>query len=73
MNDEIKDIVNDEFRVHVLTVEGLDVMKVIATKFDKLLVDLQGMGIERCREFSLVHTKLEEACFYAKKAYANCH
>jgi len=73
MSEEVKEIVNEEFRVHVLTPEGLDVMKVIAGKFDKLLCDIHRLGLSKCRELSLVHTKLEEACFYAKKAYANNH
>jgi len=70
MNDEKKEIVNEEFRVHVLTPEGLEVMKVIADKFDKLLCELHAIGLVKSRELSLVHTKLEEACFYAKKTYA---
>lgn len=76
MSDEVKEIVNEEFRVHVLTPEGLEGMKVIAAKFDKLLCELHEphlLGLAGSRELSLVHTKLEEACFYAKKAYAIYH
>ncbi len=74
MNDEGKDIANAEFNVHVLTPESLEVMKVIAAKFDRLLCELHVLGLVESRELSLVHTKLEEACFYAKKCYAshNC-
>lgn len=69
MSDEVKEFA--EFKVHVLPQEDLEVIKQISRKFDKLLSELPSLGIINCRELSLVHLKLEEACFYAKKAYAS--
>ena len=62
--------VNPLFEVHRLNEPGLDAARDIANKFDNLLLDLEkvcGTG----REFAIVKTKLEEACFFAKKAMAS--
>ena len=61
---------NPLFEVHMLNEQGKDAARDIATKFDNLVLDLEkvcGAG----REFAIVKTKLEEACFFAKKAMAN--
>jgi hypothetical protein len=58
------------FQVHMLNEQGKNSAKAIANAFDGLLTFLEG----ECgagRELSIVKTKLEEACFFAKKAMAN--
>jgi len=62
--------VNKEFQVHILTPDGLGKAKDIAFAFDMLLDRLKEYCPEG-RELSIVKTKLEEACFFAKKAIAN--
>ncbi len=61
---------NKEFQVHMLNDAGKAKAKIIAETFDACLDKL----VEVCpagRELALVKTKLEEACFFAKKAMAN--
>jgi len=58
---------NKEFRVHMLNDEGKAKAKIIANYFDELLENLKSYCPDS-REFSIVKTKLEEACFFAKKA-----
>lgn len=60
---------NPEFEVHKLNSIGLTTAKAIANAFDDLLEDLK-LYCAPSREFSIVKTKLEEACFFAKKAIA---
>ena len=60
---------NSEFYVHILTEEGLEKAQYIANCFDTLLSDLSVICPDG-REFSIAKTKLEEACFFAKKAMA---
>jgi hypothetical protein len=60
---------NSEFAVHMLNAEGKEKAKTIATIFDTALDALTEICMGG-REFSLVKTKLEEACFFAKKAMA---
>lgn len=60
------------FAVHMLNDAGKANANDIANKFDSLLLDLEKVaGDPPTREWSIVKTKLEEACFYAKKAMAN--
>lgn len=61
----------NEFGVHILNEEGIAKAKDMAWKFSELLYWLEqpGMCVEG-RELSIVKTKLEEACFFAKKAMA---
>ena len=61
---------NKEFEVHMLNSAGKDLAKCIAEAFDDLLGKLTAIQPEPCREMSIVRTKLEEACFFAKKAMA---
>lgn len=62
---------NEQFAVHKLSPEGFEKANAIRDSFDNILNILSedGMCID-CREFSIAKTKLEEACFYAKKAMA---
>lgn len=59
----------DEFKVHRLNEAGLKVAEKIATRFAALLCDLEET-IPAGRERALVTTKLQEACFFAKRAIA---
>lgn len=60
------------FAVHMLNEQGKANATDIANKFNSLLSDLEKVaGDPPSREWSFVKTKLEEACFYAKKAMAN--
>ena len=60
------------FAVHLLNEVGKGNAQAIATYFDDLLSKLTAItpALDRGREFSLCKTKLEEACFFAKKAMA---
>jgi len=72
---------NREFAVHMLNDEGKAKAARIANLFDQLLTELttpatpnDGPESVLCppsRETSIVRTKLEEACFFAKKAMAS--
>lgn len=58
---------NKEFQVHMLSDIGKTKAVVVAVAFDELLDKL----LNTCpagRELALVKTKLEEACFFAKKS-----
>ena len=59
------------FEVHMLNEDGKGKANVIAAKFYELLCVLEGIGLGPSREMSIVRMKLEEACFFAKKAMAN--
>lgn len=66
---------NKEFAVHMLNEQGKEKAQRIAKAFDDLLNTLAGESIESSlcppgREFAIVKTKLEEACFFAKKSMA---
>ena len=61
---------NPLFRVHKLNDEGMKAANLIAESFDGMVLYLSKLCPES-REFSIVKTKLEEACFFAKKAMAN--
>lgn len=58
------------FQVHRLNEKGMERAKAIAELFDILLEKLTPHCIGG-REFSITRTKLEEACFFAKKAMAS--
>jgi hypothetical protein len=62
-------LVHKEFEVHTLNEAGTNNTKQIAACFDVLMnaiTDLVPSG----RELAIVKTKLEEACFFAKKGIA---
>lgn len=63
-------MMNHEFQVHMLNETGKEKAGKIANAFNTLLEELKQLCPET-REFSLARTKLEEACFFAKKAMAN--
>lgn len=58
------------FQVHMLNDIGKQKAREIAEDFDHLLGELKEVCPEG-REMAIVRTKLEEACFFAKKAMAN--
>jgi len=64
-------IQNPEFAVVQLNEHGIEQAKYIGRIFDDLLEDLKRSCLVNSREFALAKTKLEEACFYAKKAMCN--
>ena len=57
------------FEVHRLNEAGLEKAGVIANAFNELLNEIRPL-VPEGREWSIVKTKLEEACFYAKKGLA---
>lgn len=70
MTDETEITVkHKEFEVHILNQYGIDKAKMIAIQFNNLL-GLLSQWCPEGREFSITRTKLEEACFFAKKAMA---
>lgn len=58
------------FKFHKLNKTGIDKAKLISVGYDTLL-DRMKLICPESREFSIAKTKLEESCFYAKKAMAN--
>lgn len=62
-------MLNPEFQTHLLNDEGIKKAVHIGNVFDALLQDLK-LAIPEGRYLSIVSTKLEEACFFAKKAMA---
>jgi len=61
---------NKEFEVHKLNESGFAKVTKLAQEFDDLLTNI-AHWIPASRELSIVRTKLEEACFFAKKGIAN--
>jgi hypothetical protein len=62
---------NKEFAVHMLNQAGKEKAAAIADAFNWALEKLKMVCPENTREFSICKTKLEEACFFAKKAMAS--
>lgn len=58
------------FEFHKLNEQGQTNAIDIANAFNDLLETLKEFCPNNSREFSIVKTKLEEACFFAKKAMA---
>lgn len=54
----------------MLSMTGKSKANVIAKSFDTLLTELEAVCPDG-REMAIVRTKLEEACFFAKKAMAS--
>ncbi len=61
-----------EFSVHMLNPIGRQKAVEIAVAFDTCLEELEAVCPEG-RELAIVRTKLEEACFFAKKAMATAN
>lgn len=63
--------VRPEFGVHILNEEGIVKAKGMAEQFSNLLTWLEQPGMcVQSAELTIAKRKLEEACFYAKKAMA---
>jgi hypothetical protein len=62
--------ISELFQVHMLNEAGKKNAELIATAFDTCLRALQMSCQTDSREFAIVLTKLEEACFFAKKSIA---
>lgn len=60
---------NPEFQVHRLNEDGIRKANSIAGIFDSALGQLEQYCLQD-RYFAIVRTKLEEACFFAKKSMA---
>jgi len=60
-----------EFEVHMLNEVGKEKARIIASNFSAMLDGLEDVCGSHSREMAIVRTKLEEACFFAKKAMAN--
>lgn len=60
---------HDLFKFHRLNPEGVKKAAAIAESFDTLLMTLEPLCTDP-RLKAIVRTKLEEACFFAKKAMA---
>lgn len=59
-----------EFDVHMLNQHGKERATEIAETFSKALEKLEAVCGPEGREMAIVRTKLEEACFFAKRAMA---
>lgn len=66
---ETKPNEHEQFAVYKLNDRGMANAKHIANSFNKLMDALEPMCAPG-REFAIVKTKLEEACFFAKKSMA---
>ena len=61
-------MIREEFRVRVITDEGIERSHEIANIFSDFLDELEELCGATGREMAIVKTKLEEASFFAKKA-----
>jgi len=62
---------NPLFQVHKLNETGLKRAAYLAEAFNSLVSVIDTAIPDSCREKSICLTKLEEACFFAKKAIAS--
>lgn len=60
-----------EFEVHILNPEGIQKARDLVAAFDQLLTKIESFGVSGTRAMAITRTKLEEACFFAKKAIAS--
>jgi len=63
--------IRSEFTVHMLNEQGKSKASYLAETFTRCLNDLESVCGATGREMSIVRTKLEEACFFAKRAMAS--
>jgi hypothetical protein len=63
-------MMHKEFAVHMLNTAGKAKAARIAAAFDTLLDEIESLCPEG-RELAIVRTKLEEGCFFVKKAMAS--
>lgn len=69
---DTKTAIRDEFQFHILNETGKQKAMIIALEFDAFVSSIEGIiGTWGGREMSIARTKLEEACFFAKKSMAN--
>lgn len=61
--------IRPEFAVHRLNEDGLDAAETLAIGFSDLLGLVESM-VPPGRERAIVATKMQEACFYAKRGMA---
>lgn len=61
---------HEAFAVHMLNEHGKMLAHELAYEFHQTLENLKAMGLEG-RYLAIVTTKLEEACFFAKKGLAS--
>lgn len=64
-------MIRDEFKVHMLNEQGKVKATEIAETLTVALTQLESIAGKEGREMSIVRTKLEEACFFAKRAMAS--
>lgn len=66
--------IRKEFQVHRLNERGMDRAHQLASHFSDLLNNIEALipteNGPHQRELAIVRTKLEEACFFAKRALA---
>lgn len=61
----------NHFKVHILSDDGIEKAKKMQASFEILAESLtKRLGCQEGRELSIALTKLEEACFFAKKSMA---
>jgi len=60
-----------EFAVHMLNETGKASARTVAARFSALLDGLEATCGKEGRDMAIVRTKLEEACFFAKRALAS--
>lgn len=59
-----------EFTVHRLSVAGMEKAEAIREVFDEALDQLEDICGKDGRDMAICRTKLQEACFWAKRAMA---
>lgn len=58
------------FKVHRLNEKGMEKAQKLAANFEELNAFIESLNPAGGRELAIARTKLEEACFFAKKAIA---
>jgi hypothetical protein len=63
-------VIRPEFQVHMLNEQGRLAAVALAEEFSALLEAVERLVGGGSRELAIAKTKLEEACFFAKRALA---